>query len=44
VPYELPLDAKEIEYFKLYCDKELIGNIKSETNRYTDQPIASGTA
>jgi len=32
--YKLPVDAKEVEYFKLYFDGELVGDIKSETNRY----------
>ena len=37
VPYKLPVHAKEVEYFKLYFDGELVGNIKSETNRYAKQ-------
>ena len=43
-PYKLPVDAKEVEYFKLYFDGELLGDIKSETNRYADQLIANPTA
>ena len=26
VPYKLPVDAKEVEYFKLYFDGELLGD------------------
>ena len=44
VPYKLPVDAKEVEYFKLYFDGELLGDIKSETNRYADQLLANPTA
>ena len=43
-PYKLPVDAKEVEYFKLYFDGELLGDIKSETNRYADQLLANPTA
>ena len=43
-PYKLPIDAKEVEYFKLYIDGEVLGDIKSETNRYADQLIANPTA
>ena len=43
-PYKLPVDAKEVEDFKLYFDGELLGDIKSETNRYADQLIANPTA
>ena len=43
-PYKLPVDAKEVEYFKLYFDGELLGDIKSETNRYVDQLLANPTA
>ena len=39
-PYKLPVDAKEVEYFKLYFDGELLGDIKSETNRYVDQLLS----
>ena len=42
-PYKLPVDAKEVEYFKLYFDGELLGDIKSETNRYADQLLANPT-
>ena len=43
-PYKLPVDAKEVEYFKLYFDGELVGDLKAETNRYADQLIATPTA
>ena len=43
-PYKLPVDAKEVEYFKLFFDGELLGDIKSETNRYADQLLANPTA
>ena len=43
-PYKLPVDAKEVQYFKLYFDGQLLGDIKSETNRYADQLIANPTA
>ena len=43
-PHKLPVDAKEVEYFKLYFDGELLGDIKSETNRYEDQLLANPTA
>ena len=42
-PYKLPIDTKEIEYFKLYFDGELLGDMKSETNRYADQLIVNLT-
>jgi len=42
-PYKLPVDAKEVEYFKLYFNGELVGDIKSETNRYVEQLLASST-
>jgi len=32
VLYKLLVDAKEVEYFKLYFDGKLVGDIKSETN------------
>ena len=41
--YKLPVDAKYVEYFKLYFDGELLGDIKSETNRYADQLLANPT-
>jgi len=44
VPYKLPVDAKEVEYFKLYFDGKLVGDKKSETNRYAEQLLASSTA
>jgi len=44
VPYKLLVDAKEVEYFKLYFDDELVGDVKSETNRYAEQLLASSTA
>jgi len=40
----LPVDAKEVGYFKLYFDGELVGDIKSKTNRYAEQLLASYTA
>ena len=43
-PYQLPVDAKEVEYFKLYFDGELVGDIKQESNRYADQLLANPTA
>ena len=43
-PYKLPVDAKEVEYFKLYFDGKLLEDIKSETNRYVDQLLANPTA
>ena len=43
-PYQLPVDAKEVEYFKLYFDGELVGDIKPESNRYADQLLANPTA
>jgi len=43
VPYKLPVDAKEVEYFKLYFDGKLVGDIKSEINRYAEQLLASST-
>ena len=44
VPYKLPVDAKEVEYFKLYFDGELLRDITSKTNRYADQLLANPTA
>jgi len=44
VLYKLLVDAKEVEYFKLYFDGELVDDIKSETNRYAEQLLASSTA
>ena len=44
MPYKLPVDAKEIEYFKLYFDGELVGNLKAKTNRYAEQLIGTPTA
>ena len=44
MPYKLPVDAKEVKYFKLYFDGELLGDIKSETNRYADQLLVNPTA
>jgi len=32
------------KYFRLYFDGELVGDIKSETNRYAEQLLASSTA
>ena len=43
-PFKLPVDAREVEYFKLYFDGELVGDIKTESNRYVDQLLASPTA
>ena len=43
-PYQLPVDAKEVEYFKLYFDGELVGDIKHESNRYANQLLANPTA
>ena len=43
-PYKLPVDAREVEYFKLYFIDELLGDIKSETNRYANQLLANPTA
>ena len=43
-PYQLPVDAKEVEYFKLYFDGELVGDIKQESNRYADQLLTNPTA
>ena len=43
-PYQLPVDTKEVEYFKLFFDGELVGDIKTETNRYADQLTATPTA
>jgi len=31
-------------YFKLYFDGKLVGDMKSETNRYAEQLLASSTA
>ena len=44
VPYKLPVDAKEVEYFKFYFDGGLLENMKSETNRYADQLLVNPTA
>ena len=33
-----------MEYFKLYFDEELVGDIKHESNRYADQLLANPTA
>ena len=44
MPYKLPVDAIEVEYFKLYFDSELLGDIKSETNRYANELLANLTA
>jgi len=45
VPYKLPVDVKEVEYFKLYYDGGLIGgDIKSETGRYVEKLLASSIA
>ena len=36
--YKLPVDAKKVEYFKLYFDGELLGDIKMELiDTYADQ-------
>ena len=43
-PCKLLVDAKEVDYFKLYFDGELLGDIKSETNRCTDQILANPIA
>ena len=43
-PYKLPVDVKEVEYFKLYFDGELLGDIKSGASRHMDQLIADPTA
>ena len=43
-PYQLPVDAKEVEYFKLYFDGELVGDIKQESNSYAEQLLANPTA
>ena len=42
-PYKLPVDAKEVEYFWILFDSELVSDIKNHTNSYTDELIAKGT-
>ncbi|XP_065892156.1 piggyBac transposable element-derived protein 4-like [Dysidea avara] len=43
-PFKLPTDAKEMDYFKLFFDHELVGEICKETNSYANQLLASSTA
>ena len=43
-PFKLPADAKEVDYFKLFFDHELVGEICKETNSYANQLLASSTA
>ena len=42
-PYKLPVDAKEVEYFRIFFDGELVSDIKNHTNAYADELIAKGT-
>ena len=43
-PFKLPADAKEVDYFKLFFDHELVGEICKETNSYANQLLASSSA
>ena len=42
--YKLPVDARKVEYFKLYFDGVLVGDINTETNRHAEQLLACSTA
>jgi len=43
-PFKLPADAKEMDYFKLFFDHELVGDICKETNSYANQLLANALA
>ena len=43
-PFKLPDNTKEVEYFKLFFDGELVRDIFKETNRYANQLLGSAMA
>jgi len=42
-PFKLPANAKEMDYFKLFFDHELVGDICKETNSYANQLLANAS-
>uniref|UniRef100_L7M1S0 Putative tick transposon n=1 Tax=Rhipicephalus pulchellus TaxID=72859 RepID=L7M1S0_RHIPC len=38
-PSALPLDAKEVEYFKLFFDEELVSEIVAATNKHANKKV-----